>query len=250
MSIQGRTALVTGAARGIGQAIALRLAADGAAVAVVDLRGGDETVERIIAAGGSAAAFTCDVSDRAQVDATVAAVTEQLGAPTILVNNAGLHANPPIPFAEVTTEVWDHFMKVDLNSVFHFCQAVLPAMRDARWGRIVNISSGTVNAFTHPGMSHYITAKSAIIGITRALASEVGVDGITVNAIAPGGVRTPGLEEVADEALMQQIADGQAIPRIVESEHIAGVAAFLASDDCAMVTAQTIFADGGLVRAG
>lgn len=250
MRTHGRTAIVTGAARGIGQAIATRLAADGAKVAVVDLRGGDETVEQITATGGTAAAFTCDVSDREQVFATVAAVTEQLGAPSILVNNAGLHANPPIPFDELPTDVWNHYMNVDLNSVFHFCQAALPAMREAKWGRIINMSSGSINAFTHPGMSHYITAKTALVGITRALASEVGVDGITVNAIAPGGVRTPGLEEIADEALMQSIADKQAIPNIVEPAHIAGVAAFLASDDCAMVTAQTIFADGGLVRAG
>jgi len=250
MSTPEKIAIVTGAARGIGQAIAIRLAADGAKVAVVDLGDGSETVRRITDAGGTAIACTCDVSDREQVNATVAAVAEQLGAPTILVNNAGLHANPVIPFSEITPEVWNHYMNVDLNSVFHFSQAVLPYMRAAEWGRIVNMASGTVNAFTHPGMSHYITAKTAIVGITRALASEVGVNGITVNAIAPGGVRTPGLEEVASEELMQAIADGQAIPRIVEPDDIAGVASFLASEDCRMVTAQTIFADGGLVRAG
>jgi len=250
MGIHGKVAIVTGSARGIGQAIAIRLAADGATVAAVDIRGCEETVALITEAGGTAAAFSCDVSDRDQVFATVAAVTEHLGGPTILVNNAGLHANPPIPFAELTTDVWNHYMNVDVNSVFHFCQAVLPPMREAGWGRIVNMSSGTINAFTHPGMAHYITAKTAIVGITRAIASEVGVDGITVNAIAPGGVRTPGLQEIADDVLMQAIADGQAIPTIVEPAHIAGVASFLAGDDCAMVTAQTIFADGGLVRAG
>jgi len=250
MTAINRTAIVTGSARGIGQAIALRLARDGARIAVVDLRSGEETVDLIRAAGGEAHAFTCDVSDREQVVATVTAVVEALGAPTILVNNAGLHANPSIPFADIPPSVWEHYMNVDVNSVFHFSQAVIGHMRMAGWGRVINMSSGSINAFTFPGMAHYITAKTALVGITRALASEVGVDGITVNAIAPGGVRTPGLEEIADVSLMQSIADGQAIPKIVEPAHIAGVASFLASEDSAMVTAQTIFADGGLVRAG
>jgi len=250
MGIQGKTAIVTGAARGIGQAIAVRLASDGARVAVVDLRSGDETASQIRSADGTAIALTCDVSDRNQVFATVKQAEAELGPVAILVNNAGLHANPVIEFGDLTPEVWNHYMSVDLNSVFHFTQAVLPSMKAARWGRIVNMASGTINAFTHPGMSHYITAKTAIVGITRAVASEVGRHGVTVNAIAPGGVRTPGLEEVATEELMQQIADGQAIPRIVEPVDIANVASFLSGDDCGMVTAQVIFADGGLVRAG
>lgn len=250
MGIQDKTAIVTGAARGIGQAIAVRLASDGAKVAVVDLMSTDDTVALIRAAGGTAIGLACDVSDRDQVFATVERTQAELGPVAILVNNAGLHANPVIEFGDLTPEVWDHYMQVDLNSVFHFTQAALPSMKSAGWGRIVNMASGTINAFTHPGMSHYITAKTAIVGITRAVASEVGRFGITVNAIAPGGVRTPGLEEVADEEMMQHIANGQAIPRIVEPVDIANVAAFLSGDDCGMVTAQTIFADGGLVRAG
>lgn len=245
-----RVAIVTGGAQGIGRAIAERLSRDGARVAVLDLNEPTDAVAAISAAGGTAIGVTADVSDREQVRAAVAQVEAQLGPVTILVNNAGLHANPMTAFEDLSVAQWERMQRVDLDSVFHFCQAVLPSMRAAGWGRIVNMSSGTINALTPPGMSHYIAAKTGVVGLTRAIATEVGEAGIVVNAVAPGGVQTPGLEEMSPEGVMEFVASQQAIRRVIQPEDISGVVAFLASDDCRMMTAQTLFVDGGTVRAG
>lgn len=249
--ISGRVALVTGAAQGLGLAIAERLAGEGALVAALDIKDPSEAVRAIVSAGGEAAGVRADVSSSESVAKAVAAVEAELGAVEILVNNAGLHANPMTPFPEMTWEQWRRMMSVDLDSMFHVTQAVLQPMLAARWGRIVNMASASVNALTPPGMAHYITAKAGVVGFTRALATDLGSYGITVNAVAPSGVLTPGLIDIgASPDVMQMVADSQAIKRTLTPEDVVGAVAFLASDDAAMVTAQVLFTDGGAIRPG
>ncbi len=248
MGLEGKVALVTGAANGIGRAVALRLAQDGAAVAIVDLAAGDDVVAEITAAGGTARSYRADVSNEEQVQNTVAAVAEELGAVQILVNNAGLHPDPPTHIAEMSTALWTKTLAVDLNSMFFFIRAVLPAMRESGWGRIVNLSSASVYAVTPPGGAHYVAAKAAAGALATALSVEVAEYGITSNAIAPSTVRTPGALHLGGDAMLEAVLATQAIKKVMQPEHIAGVVSFLASDDAAMITGQVIHADAGSTR--
>ncbi len=245
--------MVTGASQGIGQAYAVRLANDGASVVAVDLVEASETLELVTATGGRGVAVTGDVS-RPETAETVASVAvSTFGGCDILVNNAGIY--PMAPFAELDFAFWRRMMSVNLDAMFLMAHALLPGMRSRGWGRVVNMTSNTVGLnITH--CVPYVTSKAGVIGFTRALASEVGVDGVTVNAIAPSLVQTPttmhreagpaGLSPEAEAAL---IADMQAIKRPEVPEDLVGAMAFLTSEDARFITAQTIFVDGGLVRA-
>ena len=186
--LAGHTAVVTGAANGIGQAIAARLGADGARVAVVDLADAADTVAAITAAGGTAVSFAADVSRPDRIKDLLKEVGEALGPVDVLVNNVGIY--PTVPFAELEHAQWQHVFAVNVDSMFLTAQAFLPAMTQRGWGRIVNLTSNSI-ALTAPGMVHYVASKMAVIGLTRGLASEVGTQGVTVNAIAPSIVRTP-----------------------------------------------------------
>ena len=249
--IEGQVAIVTGAAQGIGRAISLRLAEAGANVALLDLKEPTAVLDEIARQGGRGTGFIVDVASPESVQSAIDAVNDQLGAPTILVNNAGLHANPMVNFVDMTLDTWRRMMSVDLDSMFHMCKAVVPGMIEAGRGRIINMSSASVNALTPPGMMHYITAKAGVIGFTRGLATDIGDHGITVNALAPTGVRTEGVLEIgASKELMQVLANSQAIKRVMEPEDVAGAVAFLASDEASMITAQVLFTDGGAVRPG
>jgi NAD(P)-dependent dehydrogenase (short-subunit alcohol dehydrogenase family) len=246
--VSARTAVVTGGGSGIGLAIATRLAADGASVAVLDRDGpaADETAAKITAAGGTALGLTADVTDRSGVEAAVAEVSAELGAPTILVNNAGLQGFDS--FLTITAEQWHRILEVNLTGTFHCCQVVVPHMIDAAWGRIVNISSSSAQG-GQPLMTHYVSAKAGVIGFTKALALELGPKGITVNTIPPGFIDTPMLRSSEAKGLLGEGVDHHAsltpVRRVGRPEDIAAACAYLVSDEASYVTGQVIGVNGG-----
>ncbi len=243
-----KVAVVTGGGSGIGLAISQRLAVDGIAIAVLDLDGtsADEAAAKIAAAGGSAVGMAVDVTDRAALEAAVADVATQLGPPTILVNNAGLQGFEP--FLKITPERWNRILEVNLTGTFHCCQVVLPHMLEARWGRIVNISSSSAQG-GQPLMAHYVSSKAAVIGLTKALALELGPKGITVNTIPPGFIDTPMLRDSEAKGLLGdgvvEHAKRTPVRRVGRPEDIAAAAAYLVSEEASYVTGQVIGVNGG-----
>jgi 2-hydroxycyclohexanecarboxyl-CoA dehydrogenase len=229
-----RTAVVTGGASGIGQAVAARLRKDGLAVATIDLNPSDDE-----------SAFTADVTDRAQVDAALAAIRERLGPVTVLVNAAGLDSFKR--FADITFDDWRRVIDVNLNGTFHCVQAVLPDMIEAGWGRIVNISSSSTHS-GQPYMAAYVAAKSAVNGLTKSLALEFGPKGITVNAVPPGFIDTPMLRTAESRGYLgdvQQNIERTPVRRIGTPEDIAAACAFLASEEAGYITGQILGVNGG-----
>ncbi|MEM4035466.1 MAG: SDR family NAD(P)-dependent oxidoreductase [Fervidicoccaceae archaeon] len=246
MSFRGRVAIVTGSAMGIGKAIALRLASDGANVALYDLservRDVAEEVESV--AGTRALAFVGDVSVRSEVEEAVNKVLERFGKIDILVNNAGIY--PFKPFVQMSEEEWDKVMNVNLKGVFYFTKAVLPSMMSNRYGRIINVSSIAGSVIGFPNLVHYCASKAAIVGLTKALALEVAPYNITVNAIAPGPIETPGTRTVlVDEELKLSILKQIPLGRLGAPADVAEVAAFLASEKAGFITGQLFIVDGG-----
>jgi NAD(P)-dependent dehydrogenase (short-subunit alcohol dehydrogenase family) len=239
--------VVTGAAMGIGRAYALQLAAEGADIVVADLGDGEETANLVRAAGGTATTVTCDVSDPDSV-AALAEEVAALGGADILVNNAGIY--PMGPFESITFDDWKRVLSVNLDSVFLMSKALVPHMREQKWGRIICIASGMFHAGS-PGSLHYVASKGGVIGFVRSLASELGVDGITVNAIAPGLTRSAGTSTgVHDQlGLFDYVTEHQSIKRVGQPEDLAPAVSFLASDDASFITGQTLLVDGGMGRA-
>jgi NAD(P)-dependent dehydrogenase (short-subunit alcohol dehydrogenase family) len=250
MKLQGKVALVTGAAQGIGRVYAQGLAAAGACVVVSDILPGTQTVNAIREVGSEAIDMPADVSDEQSVKVLFARVVERFGRVDILVNNAAVFVAvyPLRDFTEIDTADWDKVMAVNVRGTFLCCKTAAPIMRRQHYGRIINISS-SVFWRGIPGFLHYSASKAAIIGITRALARELGPDGITVNSIAPGYTQSEGVKRVQDEGLGQdpaEIAAAQAIPRPQVPADLLGTLVFLSSDDSAFITGQTIVVDGGL----
>jgi len=245
-----RSALVTGGGSGIGLAISERLAADGIAVGVLDRNGdaAEEAAAKITAAGGSAIGVTADVTDRPGIDTAVAAVGEALGPPTILVNNAGLDGFSP--FLALSLEDWNRVLEVNLTGTFQCCQAVVPGMIDAGWGRIVNISSSSAQG-GQPLMTHYVASKAGVIGLTKALALELGPKGITVNTIPPGFIDTPMLRASEAKGLLGEGVEHHErltpVRRVGRPEDIAATCSFLVREEASYITGQVIGVNGGRV---
>ncbi|MFD5494060.1 3-oxoacyl-ACP reductase FabG [Streptomyces sp. NPDC001812] len=246
---QQRVAVVTGAARGIGAATAVRLAAEGHAVAVIDLDEGacKDTVEKITTTGGKALAVGCDVSDEAQVEAAVARIAEELGAPTILVNNAGVLRDNLL--FKMSVADWDTVMNVHLRGAFLMSKACQKHMVDAGFGRIVNLSSSS--ALGNRGQVNYSAAKAGLQGFTKTLAKELGKFGITANAVAPGFIATEMTKATADRVGMGfddfKAAAATQIPvaRVGEPEDIANAIAFFAGEAAGFVSGQVLYVAGG-----
>jgi 2-hydroxycyclohexanecarboxyl-CoA dehydrogenase len=230
-----KTAVVTGGASGIGRAVAERLRKDGLRVAVIDLSPTDDEFGHV-----------ADVTDRAQVDAAVAAIHEQFGPILVLVNAAGVEGFQK--FSTMTFQEWSKVIDVNLNGVFHTTQAVLPDMVEAGWGRIVNISSSSTHS-GQPFMAHYVAAKSAVNGLTKSLALEYGPRGITVNAVPPGFVDTPMLRSAESRHLLGGTVEDHInrtpVRRVGRPEDIAAACAFFVSDEASYITGQILGVNGG-----
>ncbi|MDX3088385.1 MULTISPECIES: 3-oxoacyl-ACP reductase FabG [Streptomyces] len=246
---EARVAVVTGAARGIGAATAVRLAAEGRAVAVLDLDEAacKDTVEKITAAGGTALAIGCDVSDEAQVEAAVERVVQELGAPTILVNNAGVLRDNLL--FKMSVDDWDTVMGVHLRGAFLMSRACQKHMVDAHFGRIVNLSSSS--ALGNRGQVNYSAAKAGMQGFTKTLAKELGKFGVTANAVAPGFIATEMTKATADRVGMGfedfKAAAATQIPvaRVGEPEDIANAVAFFTGEAAGFVSGQVLYVAGG-----
>jgi NAD(P)-dependent dehydrogenase (short-subunit alcohol dehydrogenase family) len=244
-SHQDRIAVVTGAARGIGRSISRMLAERGATIVAVDLDEPTETLEMLEQAGHKATGIRADVSDPDQTRSLGVEVRSRHGRCDILVNNAGIY--PFVDIADLTYETWRHVLAVNLDSQFLMTQAVLPMMKEAGWGRIVNLTSNSIGLAV-PGLTHYMASKMGSIGFTRALANDVAPFGITANAVGPTLSRTPGVLSSIPQELQEHVSQSQAIKKIGEADDVVGAILFLTSEDSYFVTGQTIMADGGLVR--
>jgi NAD(P)-dependent dehydrogenase (short-subunit alcohol dehydrogenase family) len=241
--LDGKVAIVTGASQGIGRAIAEGLAAAGARIVVADLSGAEEAASAFPGGVG----LTVDVADESDVQRLANEVVARCGSIDVLVNNAGLYASLAMrPFTEIPLEEWRTVMDVNVASMFLTCRAVVPVMQAQGGGKIVNISSGTPFRGV-PFLLHYVTSKGAIVAFTRALAKEVGKDGVLVNCVAPGFTMSAGVEQHPEviEKLRDVSVAARTIQRDQVPEDVVGAVVYLAGPGSSFVTGQTIVIDGG-----
>lgn len=246
-----RIAVVTGAADGLGQATAIRLAKDGFDVVAADIAAPDETTDAVSALGVRSLGVICDVSS----EQSVAALAEQVadfGGADVLVNNAGIY--PFILFKDLSADEWHRILSINLDGMFYACKALLPQMQSKGWGRVISIASNSFVNGADPMLAGYVSSKGGIIGLTRALGSEYGEFGITVNAVAPGLLITNTTTNLIGEPgtpgadKWDNMIALQSIKRSGRPEDVVGVISFLASEDAGYMTAQTLVVDGGLAR--
>jgi NAD(P)-dependent dehydrogenase (short-subunit alcohol dehydrogenase family) len=249
MRLKEKVAIVTGGARGLGKAYALRLAEEGARIVATDILDTNQVKGEIEEKGGEAIALYADVCDENSVNEAVRKTVERFGKIDILVNNAGIFADVNIkPFHEIPLEEWDKIIRVNLTGIFVCCKAVYPQMKKQEKGKIINVSSSVFFSGV-PYFLHYVTSKGAIIALTRALAREVGDDGISVNSIAPGFTMSEAVEgnpKFTEQA--REIAiNSRCFKRAQRPEDLLGTLILLASDESDFITGQTIVVDGGMV---
>ncbi len=249
MRLQDKSAVITGAASGIGRAIALKFAHEGAAVMAADLdgKGAMALADEIEADGGSAIGIGADITKRAEIDAMVAAAIERFGRIDVLVNNAGSRIIKP--FLEHTEEDWRRMLDVNLTGHFFCCQAVIPHMLEAGGGRIINMAS-IASYVGRPNRAGYVAAKGGLLSLTRALAVDMAGKNVTVNALAPGMIASPLNRDFAEDQVLGEAWNAENLAgRWGQPEDVAGAAAFLASDDAGFITGETITVDGGSIAA-
>ena len=244
MSLKGKVAVLTGGGSGMGQATCVQLARDGAAVAVWDLneRGAQDTVDMIAKEGGKAIAVKVDVSSKESVAAATARTRKELGAITILVNNAGISG--VVPFLEVTEEYWDRMMDINLKGPFFCTQAIIPDMLAAKWGRIVNVTSSSTQVGA-PKMSPYVSSKGGLAGFTKALALEFARNGITTNSVPPNFIDTPMLRQHFGEDFIRSRAETSVMGHPGSVWDIAAAISYLCSVAAKHINGHTLSVNGG-----
>ncbi|WP_028238933.1 SDR family NAD(P)-dependent oxidoreductase [Stutzerimonas azotifigens] len=247
--MKDKVVIITGAAQGIGATYARAMAAEGARVVVADVLDGSALVDELRGMGSEALALKADVSDETSAATMAAATMERFGRIDVLVNNAAIYASLKMKgFEEIDLGEWDRVMAVNVRGPFVCARAVVPYMKAQGYGRIINISSGTPFKGT-PGLLHYVTSKGAVLALTRALARELGDHGIAVNTLAPGLVLSEGVVANAEmrERLTAPVIASRAIKRDQMPDDLIGPLLFLASDDSAFMTGETVVVDGGSV---
>ena len=241
--LEGRVAVITGGATGIGKAAAVRLASEGAVIEILDISDSAPVCAEIQANGGRANCQKCDVTDEAQIKEAVGNIEGRHGKADILVNNAGILSGRQ-PWHTLPREEVNRFIQVNYMGYFLMSQAIYPLLKKSKTGRIINVASRTY-FLANPGQMAYVASKGAVMGMTRVLAKELGEEGITVNAVAPGMVATPGTRAHSAEEAFDRVMMNQAIKKRVQPEHLAALIAFIASDDAELITGQMILCDGG-----
>jgi NAD(P)-dependent dehydrogenase (short-subunit alcohol dehydrogenase family) len=247
-SLKDRVVIITGAGQGIGRVFAKAFAQAGARAVIAEInekKAGDVSAE-IMKAGGESLAVTTDVADEASIKEMIEIVEDEYGSIDVLINNAGIFSTLEMrPFDQIPIEEWERVLRVNLTGPFLCARAVLPAMRRAKWGRIINVASGAVR-LGRPNYLHYIATKAALAGMSLSMARELGPDGITVNAILPGATFTEIERKTVTPQQKERIIAMQCVPRAEVPEDLVGAVLFLASDASGFVTGQNINLDGGV----